>query len=264
MPPSPAVLDAFGATAAPELLAGGRGGTWRAGDIVLKPVDFPAESHWRASVLADLPESDGCRVPRPVRAAAGGWLFQGWEASHLLAGRTDPKRWDGAIAAGSAFHRALRGIERPTFLDERHDRWSRADRTSWDAAPVEGAPILRQLSGCRVPVEVESQAVHGDLLGNVLYEPGLPPAVIDWAPYWRPVSWAAAVAAVDAMCWEGADESVLDQGPHLPEWTQMLVRALLYRMITDLEATGDAGREWAPHPAYRPVANALIRRAKVG
>jgi uncharacterized protein (TIGR02569 family) len=264
-PPSREVLAAFGATADPEPLQGGRGGTWRAGDLVLKPVDFEPESRWRSTVLDKLPDSDAFRIARPVCAATGDWLFQGWEASHLVAGRTDPTRWDEAIAAGSAFHEAIADVAKPAFLDDRDDWWSEADRASWDLErPVKGAPILGRLAECRVPVRVGCQAVHGDLLGNVLYEPGLPPAVIDWAPYWRPAAWAAAVAAVDAMCWHGAGEEVLDRAEQLEAWPQMLVRALLFRMVTDREATRAEGSEWEPHPAYEPVAAAVIRRASDG
>lgn len=36
--PAAEILTAFGATDAPERLCGGRGLTWRAGDIVVRPV----------------------------------------------------------------------------------------------------------------------------------------------------------------------------------------------------------------------------------
>jgi uncharacterized protein (TIGR02569 family) len=265
MPPSSEVLAAFGATAEPEPLQGGRGGTWRAGDLVLKPVDFEPESRWRATVLDNVSDTDAFRVARSVPAASGDWLFQGWEASHLVAGRTEPTRWDEAIAAGSAFHEAVAEVARPAFLDDRDDWWSRADRASWNLdQPIEGAPILRELAECRVPVQVHCQAVHGDLLGNALFEPGMPPAVIDWAPYWRPAAWAAAVVAVDAMCWHGAGKEVLDRDAQFEAWAQMLVRALLFRLITDREATRARGNEGEPHPAYEPVAAAVIRRAGDG
>jgi uncharacterized protein (TIGR02569 family) len=267
-PPPRDVLEAYGARADPQLLDGGRGRTWLAGDIVLKPVDLPVESHWRATVLDQIPESDAFRVARPIKAASGEWLFQGWEACRSVAGRTDPTRWREAIDTGTAFHQAITDVPRPAFLDDRDDWWSRADRASWDAVPVDADPVLKQLAECRAPVEAEGQVVHGDLLGNVMYEPGLPPAVIDWAPYWRPVVWSAAVTAADAMCWHGApidamvlhpeDDAILDR---FESWTQMLIRALLYRMITDLEATRAADRQWDPHPAYQPVAAALIRAA---
>lgn len=272
-PPPLDVLEAFGANADPHLLDGGQGQTWRSGEIVLKPVSLDAESHWRATVLDRLPESDAIRVARPIRAASGDWLFQGWEASHRVAGRTDPTRWDEAIATGSVFHQALADVPRPSFLDDRDNLWTRADRISWDPEPLKGPGILRQLAQCRDPAkasEAESQVVHGDLLGNVLYEPGLPPAIIDWAPYWRPAAWAAAVAAVDAMCWHGAPvdafsrnpevEAIRDRADRDEYWAQMLIRALLFRMITDQESARESGREWEPHPAYRPVATALVYR----
>jgi hypothetical protein len=99
------------------------------------------------------------------------------------------------------------------------------------------------------------------VLGNVLYTPGEPPTMIDWAPYWRPTSWAAAVAVVDALCWHGADEALVQRWSSLEHWGQMLLRALLFRMITDLESSRAAGRPWRPHPAYAPVARLVLARA---
>ncbi|AEG43893.1 TIGR02569 family protein [Isoptericola variabilis] len=258
------VLDAFGATAEPRPLDGGRGGTWRAGEIVLKLVDLPVESEWRASILDTLPAADGFRVARPVRAVSGQWLYRGWEASRHVAGRTDPTRWGEAVDAGAAFHEAIAGEARPSFLDDRDDPWSRADRAAWDLAPLEDTPLVARVAAARTPIVVDHQLVHGDLLGNVLHEPGLPPAIIDWPPYWRPPSWAVAVAVVDAMCWHGADETLLDRWTRLDAWPQMLLRALLFRMLTDREAAGDRRQPWAPHAAYGPVARAVVRRAGAG
>lgn len=63
-----AMLAAFGVVEAPVILAGGKGGTWRAGRLALKPVEFLAETLWRAEVLTQLPDSTEFRVARPVRA----------------------------------------------------------------------------------------------------------------------------------------------------------------------------------------------------
>jgi uncharacterized protein (TIGR02569 family) len=103
-------------------------------------------------------------------------------------------------------------------------------------------------------VSLPAQAVHGDLLGNVLFDDGLPPAVIDWPAYWRPPSWAAAVAVTDALVWHGAAPAVLDRWSHLPEWRQMLLRALIYRIATWPAARWTA----APDDAYRPVVDLVI------
>ena len=43
----------------------------------------------------------------------------------------------------------------------------------------------------------EPQLVHCDLTGNVLFAAGLPPAVIDISPYWRPPSYAEGVVVAD-------------------------------------------------------------------
>lgn len=258
MPPPQGVLEAFAADGEPQLLDGGQGETWRVGAVVLKQAGLASEARWRASTLDALPDTDQVRITRPVRAVSGDWLYEGWEAWHHIAGRTDPKRWDAAIQAGAAFHELLAEAPRPDFLDSRDNWWSRGDRTSWDLNAIADAPILRQLTAAREPVSLVEQLVHGDLLGNVLYEPGLPPTIIDWAPYWRPTSWAAAVAVVDALCWHGADEELVGRWSHLAEWPQMLLRALLYRMITDLEAAQERGNDWQPHPAYEPVVELVL------
>jgi hypothetical protein len=57
-------------------------------------------------------------------------------------------------------------------------------------------------------------------------------AVIDWPPYFRPRGWALAVVAMDAVCSEGAPEMLLDDWAEVPEWGQMLLRAVLYRVAT--------------------------------
>ncbi|MCD0446833.1 hypothetical protein LO763_24755 [Glycomyces sp. A-F 0318] len=256
--PTEDVLAAFGASGGPRPLDGGQGRTWLAGATVLKPVDLAVESRWRASVLDALPETDRLRIARPVRAASGDWVHGGWEASRHAAGRTDPTRWDEALEVGDAFCEALAAVPKPSFLDERDNRWTRADRAAWDLAASADEPLLDRLMRARTPVAADSQLVHGDLLGNLLYEPGLPPAVIDWAPYWRPAAWAAAVTVVDALCWHGADAALVERGSRREQWPQLLLRALLFRMATDREAVREGGGAWRPHPAHGPVADLVL------
>ena len=75
--------------------------------------------------------------------------------------------------------------------------------------------------------------MHGDLTGNVLFADGLPPAVIDFAPYWRPPAFATAVVVGDALLWEGADETLLAAVEHVDAFPQFLLRALIYRAVVD-------------------------------
>jgi len=251
------VLAAFGVMHDPVLLPGGKGGAWRAGHLVLKPVEFLAETLWRARVLAELPDSAEFRVARPVQARDGAWAAQGWEASRLVEGDVDTRRLDDVLRAGIAFHTAVAGLPRPAFLDLRDDPWSFGDRVAWNELPLQASPaaleLLEPLIQARRPVGVLPQVVHGDLPGNVLFAGGLPPAIIDWPPYWRPVSWASAVAVADALCWYDATPELPARWSHLAEWGQMLVRALIYRITTHDKAAGPAG--WTPGQiaTYRPV-----------
>ncbi|MFJ4410530.1 TIGR02569 family protein [Streptomyces sp. NPDC088910] len=273
VPPSAAVLAAFGAPGRPVPLPGGQGQTWRDGEVVLKPTGLAAETAWRAEVLTALPASPHFRVARPVRAANGGWTAEGWEAWQYVAGRSEPGRPADVLRTAAAFHAALADVPRPGFLDTREGPWSYAARVAWEESPLddggggdaEVAALIAQLAAERRPFEPSGapapQVVHGDLLGNVLFADGLPPAVIDWPPYWYPVDWAAAVVVVDALLWYGAGPAVLALGPAgdgcVPDpdaWAQLLVRALLFRLVTGAVLGPDA----QPRP-YERAAVAAVR-----
>ncbi|MGV9314702.1 TIGR02569 family protein [Streptomyces sp. NPDC003691] len=266
--PPAAVLTAFGATAPAVPLTGGQGAVTalRYGALVLKPVALPAGANWCAGVLHHLPDGEGFRVARPVLGTDGTWSVDGWEAWHWLPGAADPYRPDEVIRAGTAFHAALAGLPRPRFLDVRDDPWAAADRLAFGtgdgdggsgAAGAPGAVLLKTLLAERRPVRSPAQLVHGDLLGNVLFAPGTPPAVIDWAVYWRPAAWAAAVVAVDAVCWWEQGAPLLERWSALPEWRQMLLRALVFRIAAHTEPlTG------AQEGAYARAAELVLRTAE--
>ncbi|MQA25667.1 MAG: TIGR02569 family protein [Micromonosporaceae bacterium] len=262
------MLAAFGATDDPVVLPGGKGGTWRAGRLVFKPVEFLAETLWRAEVLAELPDSAEFRLARPVRALDGAWVIQGWEACRLVAGEPDVRRQDDVLRTGIAFHSAISDLLRPAFLDLRDDPWSFGDRVAWEELPVQACPAALDLLGpliqSRRPVDLASQLVHGDLPGNVLFADGLPPAIIDWPAYWRPASWASAVAVADALCWYGASPDLAARWSHLPEWGQMLIRALIYRIATHEAVFGSAGWTQDQVEAYRPAVDLAVTYADRG
>ncbi|KJQ56078.1 TIGR02569 family protein [Microbacterium sp. SA39] len=253
--PSTSVLDAFGADVAPVLLAGGRGFTWRAGDIVLRPVEGDEEARWKSQVLSELAPGEGFTVPRPLRALDGDWLHEHWQAMEWVQGEADETRLADVIAAGAAFHLAVARHARPGFIAAAGDAWSRADRIAWSEEPSPADPLLRVLADAYRDVSSPAQVIHGDLLGNVLFAADRPPAIIDWAPYWRPAGYAAAVAAVDSVCWHGLSREVLGEDRGIPEWRQFLLRALAFR-ITTLHLLG----VWtADHLArHAPIVRAVI------
>ena len=255
MRPGPAVLTSFGASADPVSLPGGQGTAWRAGDVVLKPAGDLRAARWTADLYRDLAarRDPGFRVPRPLGTAAGNWVAQdplggAWVAWQWLPG--EPASWAGVspswprlIASSRAFHAALAGRPAPPWLGRDGSPWTIGDQVAWGerdpgsvlaAAPGPLAGQLRRLLAALRPVRLPAQLIHGDVGGNVLFAAGEPPAVIDFSPYWRPAGLALAVAAVDALMWEEASPAALAELDGEPEWGQLLARALVYRLVTEI------------------------------
>jgi uncharacterized protein (TIGR02569 family) len=236
--PPPRVLAAFGRTRLVEPLAGGEGRAWKAGDLVLKPLESSSsleELTWQGALLDSL-TPDGFRVARLRRARDGSAVVDGWHAWELVEGEHRERAWPDIIAVGERFHAALAGVSRTSFLDRRTDPWAIGDRVAWGELPLESfahVKHLERLAEALRPLDAASQVVHGDLTGNVLFAHGLPPAVIDFAPYWRPLGFASAVVVGDALLWEGADEGLLAAVEHVDEFPQLLLRALIYRAVVD-------------------------------
>ena len=230
------VLAAFGVEAPPLRLSGGQQTAWRSGGIVLKPLDLsPAELAWQAELFRGL-VCEGFRVARPIPATDGSLVVEGWCAWEALEGRHEERRWGEIVAVGERFHAALAGVQRPDFLDERTDRWTIGDRVAWGELPpadFDHVKHVPRLVAAMRPLDAPNQLIHGDLTGNVLFAGGLTPAVIDFVPYWRPLAYASAIVVGDALVWEGADESLLESVRHYDDFPQHLLRALVFRAVTD-------------------------------
>jgi len=289
MRPGPEVLASFGASADPVPLAGGQGTAWRAGQVVLKPAGDPQVARWTADLYRDLDPSDpGFRVPRPLRTvagdgAAGDWVHQdplagAWVAWEWLPG--EPASWTGVspfwlslIAVSRAFHAALAGRPAPPWLGRDGSQWTVGDQVAWGerdpgsvlaAAPGPLAAQLRSLLAALRPVRLPAQLIHGDLGGNVLFAAGEPPAVIDFSPYWRPAGLALAVAAVDALTWGGADPAILGVLADQPELDQLLARAHVGRLVTEVVSRhGDPDSLETVARTGQPVTGLVLGRLAV-
>ena len=306
MRPGPEVLASFGASADPVSLPGGEGTAWRAGEVVLKPAGDPRVARWTADLYRDLDSlspvgpldpsaarrDPGFRVPRPLRTvaedgAAGDWVAQdplagAWVAWQWLPG--EPASWSGVspfwpslIAASRAFHAALAGRPAPPWLGRDGSQWTVGDQVAWGerdpgsvlaAAPAPLAGQLRSLLAALRPVRLPAQLIHGDLGGNVLFAAGEPPAVIDFSPYWRPAGLALAVAAVDALTWSGADPAILGELADQPELDQLLARAHVGRLVTEIVSRrGDPDPSAALETVTRtgePVTALVLERLAAG
>lgn len=233
--PGPEVLRAFGATGALRRLPGGRGTSWRCGHVVLKPRDMPVEAlAWLAEEVGPRLRGDAVRVALPVRSTGGGFDVAGWTAFPYLPGARLPGRWLDIVAAGRRFSESCAGIGEPAFIRGRTDAWARADRSAWGENPfpeIDNLPEIHRIRSALRPVADPPTLIHGDLTGNVLFHPDLAPALIDLSLYWRPIGYASAIVAVDAITFEGAPPSLL--GDVAPGFGQCLLRAILFRMVTD-------------------------------
>ncbi len=211
-----------------------------------------ARAAWSAKVRETL-FIDGIRLARPVRSTDGRFVVAGWRADTFVAG-TPESRHDEVVSVAVRLHEATATLERPRFLTQAPvppwtevDVFTAADRAAWEDRPLHSLPpgaswspasadgersvdLIEQLATLRKPIKSASQLVHGDLYGTVLFAGPAAPGITDMAPYWRPASWAAGVVVVDALSWGEADDGLIDRWDALPEWPQMLLRALMFRL----------------------------------
>ena len=253
--PAHKILSAFGANGDPVPLAGGRSLAWRVGDLVFKPADLaPDALAWQVDVLPTVHAPD-VRLSIPQPAKGGELVVDGWTAWSYLPGEHRAGRWTDIIDVGGRFHEALAGLARPAFLATRTDPWAIGDRVAWAEAPIDpyrGVPHVARLAALRRRTEAPSQLIHGDLTDNVLFADDLPPAVIDLSLYWRPAAFANAVVLADALVWEGADESLLESVGDVDDIDQMLVRALIFRIVAGVEGRLE-GDHAAIERSYQPA-----------
>ncbi len=235
----------------PEPLGDGSG-AWRVGEVVLSPVADHARAAWSAGVRETL-DVEGVRLARPVRSSDGRYVVSGWRADTFITGEPEP-RYDEVVSLSVRLHAATAALPRPRFLTQPPvppyadaDIFALADRAAWEDAPLSSVrgldaiiaagpdgdrsrDLVLRLASLRKPVATAAQVVHGDLFSTVLFAGAAAPGIRDIVPYWRPAPWAAAVVVVDAISWGGADEGLIERWGVLPEWPQMLLRAMIFRL----------------------------------
>ncbi|OJD10901.1 hypothetical protein AJ78_08206 [Emergomyces pasteurianus Ep9510] len=121
--------------------------------------------------------------------------------------------------------------------------------------------IFRQLISLREPIDMTksvSQLVHGDMTGNVLFtnykreysagkdegeeqEHQPVPGIIDFSLYFRPVEFAEAVIVADGLLWYDAGEELVRLVGVDRYRLQMLVRALIFRLVASSEGERETG-----------------------
>ena len=243
--PSSEVLAAFEIDAAREReIQPLAPGVWRVGPAVLKRSHSPvAWLEWEEAFCRNVVD-DGFRLQRLRRARDGEIEVDGWIARDHLEGDHRSDAWDETLDIGRMLLLALARATpiRPPTPAPRVDAWATADRMAWGELAIPAAALaddaIAELMSGRRPVAAPSQVVHGDLTGNVLFHRRLPPAIIDFSPYVRPVSYALGVVVADAVIWHSAGLDIAGGVLQLPGGRQGLLRAMLFRHLTALLLPG--------------------------
>lgn len=236
-------------------LPSGEGRTYRAGNVIYRRDSDIEETLFIVELYHSIQQS-GFRVPLPLPTTSGAWTTTGgWTAWTFVSGQpATPADLPHVIPAIQSFHCALAQVARPAYLDRRESPYVRADRLAWSDTPEIGdrfasliAPLLQRKHA--VP-DLQSQLIHGDLNEqNILVAPGMPPALIDMTPYWRPAEFALAVLAFWIGPYRG-NADVLPQFAETPAFDQMLIRMGLRTIFVAQEFArlgaeiGDVEREY--------------------
>lgn len=240
----------------PVPLGGGQGTACVGGEVVLKPVLDEREATWLATVLAGLPARDDIRIIRPVAARSGDWVVDGWSAWARLDGAPGGGRWRDVLDVADRFHDAVSSVPWSDAIATDHP-WALGGAFAWGEraidVPDRFAPVVEALTARRRPLDLQAQLTHSDLCNNVLFHDGLPPAVIDVSPCWRPARWSKAIVAVDSIGWFGADsEALASFADH--EGVQLVIRAALFRLGSAvLLCSADPDRLAAEVTAYERI-----------
>jgi uncharacterized protein (TIGR02569 family) len=236
------VLRGFGATDAPILLAGGQGGTYRSGGIVLKPTDD--DEAWISELQSTIVDSR-FRMPQPVKSTNGNWIYKAWAAWEYIEARHEPGRWQEQIQTCVYFHDAISTIPKPKALELLHlsksvGPWGIADQVAWGEREITHHPRIEpsvdRLKQILRSVDGKNQLIHGDF--QMMFSDNAPPTVIDFSPYWRPAAFAVGIVVADALVWGNAHVSIIDYAQHIANFNQFLARAELRRVV-ELETLQD-------------------------
>ncbi|MGP3638660.1 hypothetical protein ACTU45_36185 [Streptomyces sp. 24-1644] len=141
-----------------------------------------------------------------------------------------------------------------------------ADRVAWGE---QGIDVIEDLTApystlleLRRPVEQDAaQLIHGDLTGNVLFATDDEPAVIDFSPYWRPPVFAEAIVVADGLLWFDFPSDLLTGPSDHPDWQQMVIRALIFRLVAHSESAGPSGQAQSGEPErYVRATDAVVKK----
>ncbi|MDO4908670.1 MAG: TIGR02569 family protein [Corynebacterium sp.] len=233
------------------------GSEWDYGVLVDQTVVSPVISRDTALLSSRLRESitpKFVRFARPLHSGDGRVVVRGYKATAFEMGmsRTNP---DLVIRAALDVEQAISEVEIPRFVDylpdfgDENKVYRTADFAAWSDSPAEVistyvnnpdfstdttfitaletiAAIFPKLK----PIDAPRQLIHADMWGTTLVQASLPPVVTDFYFQAHPAGFSAALVAIDALADGAASSKIITRYNYLPNWEQLLLRALSYRL----------------------------------
>ncbi|HIW96203.1 MAG TPA: TIGR02569 family protein [Candidatus Corynebacterium gallistercoris] len=241
---------------------------WRCDRAVISHAEDPARAAWIAGIMNKVRPA-GVSVARPIFSSDGRFSVSGWRARSFLSGHPAP-RFDEMAAASLRLNEALRGEQRPAFLypPQVAGEWGEvqifaaADQAAFDDDPTRWVtPVLdpqsvpredvawalakaAQLAELREELTEPDQLVHADVAGTIIFDGAADPIITDFVPAWHPAGWSAAVLIVDTMAWGNAPDALLDRWAHIPDFLQLVLRAVLYRLFVHVMLPSSTPAAW--------------------
>ncbi len=255
-----------------RILPGGSTANYRVGNVVLKQIKetslennhSPELAAWIAEFSSHIPQG-GFRLALPRPTIANTWITgTGWVASSFLAGHhATADDVPACIAAIAALHRAVAHIPAHPRMAENLTAWGLAHRWCWGVKPeqvqIELQPLIDRLYALRQPIYTAPwQLIHADLNPeNILVEPGLPPAFLDFSPFWGPPEFATAIFA-NFSGPRRRNMAVLRHFTPIPNFKQLLIRAairmlLVVSVLNGLDGWETSEEKWAAEHIIRFV-----------
>lgn len=245
-PPTKEVALAFSSDVEPTLMKGGQGTVYRAGNIILKPGDKSEFNSWLSQTFINLPEAQGFRIARPIKSTSG-WVNNGYVAWSFLDGEHLDGHYKEKLDASQKFHEFLKNVEKIDSIGSGQDSWSVADRVALGKKEFnydkEFQDLYNQIQPYLGDVPTDRQLIHGDLYGNFLIDPVLPPAIIDFSPAWGPNGFSESIMLTDAIMMGNLKPEDLIFFKEVPNIQLLAWRGLLRRITEQPEHIRYLGKD---------------------
>ncbi|MDO4910243.1 MAG: TIGR02569 family protein [Corynebacterium sp.] len=236
------------------------GNEWDYGVLVDSTVISPVMSRDNQLLSARLRENvkpQFVRFARPLHSGDGRVVVRGYKATVYEPGvaRTNP---DLVIRAALDVEEAMRDVDIPRFVDylpdfgEDNKIYRTADFAAWSDTPadvissyvsnpdfatdttfISALETIAAIFPKLEPIDKKRQLIHADMWGTTILQPSMPPVVTDIYFQAHPAGYSAALVAIDALADGAASPRILRRYNYLPDWEQLLLRALSYRLYAN-------------------------------